>query len=175
MARSVICALQVVELVAQRGPAVDDQEHVAERVVGAVAGRPAAAVGRHRVDAVRAEAPLPRVDEPRDLGDVRRDRARVAAVATPPTCGRSAQRGQRAAAEVEAVELHLGGVWVSASAGDERAQQRRLAALRAADDGDVPGRAGQVAATAGRGAARTACRRCRPAARSGPRSRQRVA
>ena len=158
--------LQVLELAAQRRPAVDHQEHVAERVVGdpAVGPRGRRYVG-HRVDALLGERAAPaRPAASATSPTVRRTAAASSRPATPPTCGRSAQRGQRAAAEVEAVDLHLGrGV-------GERQRRRSACAARcdlplcgAADDRDVPGRAGQVAATARRAAARTACRRARPA------------
>ena len=106
------------------------------------------------------EPALPLGSSVGDLGDGPADRAGVEPAGDAADVRQVAQRGQRAAAEVEAVELHLG------RRVGERQRRRsacaaavRLPLCGAADDGDVPGRAGQVAATAGRGAARTACRR----------------
>ena len=105
---SVIDGLQVLELLAQRQPAVDDQEHVAERVVGELAAR-AGAAGRwpcRRCRARRTAAPAGAAACVTSA-TVRRTASTSSRAATPPTCGRSAQRRERAAAEVEAVELHL--------------------------------------------------------------------
>ena len=61
VAMSVMTGSRSSNSLAQRRPAVDHQEHVAERVVGAppAGGRAAPPVGRHRVDAVLGEPPLP--------------------------------------------------------------------------------------------------------------------
>ena len=107
--------LQVLEVGPEGAPAVDDQEHVAVAVVGTSPRRAAAAVGRDRVDAVRAEVRLAAVDDaarPRRRSGVRRrartgwrPRRRAAAPAarrTPPppksrtkTCDSGGCRGQR--------------------------------------------------------------------------------
>ena len=60
--------LEVVEVGAQRAPAVDDQEHVAVPVVGP-ALRPPRPVGLDRVDAVGAEVLLAPVHDAGHLGD----------------------------------------------------------------------------------------------------------
>ena len=71
-------------------------------------GGPPAPVGADRVDAVGAEELLaPRSGRRRTSATVRRTRSGSRREATPPTCGRSAIDAQAAAAEVEAVELHL--------------------------------------------------------------------
>ena len=61
-------SVQAVELGAQRAPTVDDQEDVAVAVVVASFQAPAA-VGVHRIDAVRAEVTLAVVHDRRDLGE----------------------------------------------------------------------------------------------------------
>ena len=99
--------LQLLVLLPQRAPAVDDEEHVAERVVGDLAGRAAPAVGGHRVDAELGEAVLPLVDEGRHLGDGPADRLGVAPAGDTRHVRQLDEAAQRPAAEVEAVELHL--------------------------------------------------------------------
>ena len=111
------------------------------------------------------EAPLPLgCSRAATSATVRRTRSASSRPATPPTCGRSAQRGQRAAAEVEAVELHLARGVGERERGDQRAQQRATCRSAAPPTTATwPAAPGQVQPAAGRGAARTACRRCRPA------------
>ena len=96
----------------------------------------------------------------RTSATVRRTRSASSRVATPPTCGSPASAAERAAAEVEAVELHLARGVRSARASDQRAQQGascRSAGRRRRRRGPPP-RTGRP--PAGRGAARTAGRRC---------------
>ncbi len=54
--------LEILELLAQGGPPIDDQEHIAERIVRArrITGGTQSAVVGHRVDAEAAEAGFPR-------------------------------------------------------------------------------------------------------------------
>ena len=138
--------LELLELLAQRGPAVDDQEHVAERVVGDLVRSAAAPpVGGHRVDAVlrRSAAPARRAAWP-----PRRPCAgplRVQPAGDAADVRQAAQRRQRAAAEVEAVELHLARRVGERERGDAAcAAACDLPALRAADDDHVAAGAGQV-------------------------------
>ena len=70
--------LELVELGADRAPAVDDQEDVAVAVVRA-ALEPARAVRLDRVDLLRAEVPLAGVDDALDLGDDAPDHVGLAA------------------------------------------------------------------------------------------------
>ena len=129
----------------RREPVVDDEEHVAEAVAGDLAAGPHPPVRRR---STRCRARRIRVSRgssrPADLGD----RAPHAVAVQP---GRDAadvrqrcQRGQRAAAEVEAVELDLLRRVHQRERGDQGPQHRRLAAARRADDADVARGAGKV-------------------------------
>ncbi len=120
-----------------RAPAVDDEEDVAEPVARNRAGCQHPAVGRHRVDAMLGEDLLAVVEQRADLGDrapqpvgleTRGDRADVRQVG---------QAGQRPAAEVEAVELHLLGRVRQRQGRDQRAHDGALAALRPARHQEV--------------------------------------
>ena len=131
--------LKVVVFAADGRPAVDHQEHVAPSVGGRGGRRwPAAPVGGHAVDAGLGEAPLPVVEQRRDLADRAADRGRVEPAGDPADVWQVPQAEQLPAAEVEAVHLDLGGRVGQGEPEDQRAQRHRLAALRAADDGDVP-------------------------------------
>ena len=141
--------LEALVLAAEGVPAVDDEEDVAEHVAAAGAGRELAATAPgpqvgHRLDPGLAEPALPpreqrghlRHGAPHELGlAAARDRAHVR---------QPRQPGERAAAEVHRVELHLGRRVGQRGRGDERAQQRRLARLRPAGDHHVPRRPGEL-------------------------------
>ena len=135
--------LERLELLAEDERVVDHQEDVAETVVD-LAARSPRPVGGHRVEPVLEEQSLARVDDAVHLGDEppdrvglqpRRDRADVRQVA---------ERRERPATEVEAVELHLGRRVVQRERADQRADHGALAALRRADDHRVAGGAGEV-------------------------------
>ena len=102
-------------------------------------------VGGHasRCRARRSTAPA-RSSRVATSATVRRTRSPSRRVATPPTCGRPVQRRERAATEVEAVELDLLRGVHQGQRRDQRPQHGRLAALRAADHADVARGAGQV-------------------------------
>ena len=87
--------LELVELGAHRGPAVDDEEDVAVAVVDP-AGGPAAAVGLDRVDAVRAEVALAGVDDAAHLGHQAAHHLGLAAVGDPGDVRKLRQRGEGA-------------------------------------------------------------------------------
>ena len=135
--------LDVVEVRAQRRPAVDDEEDVAVPVVG-TALRAARAVGLDRVDALLAEVRLAAVDDALHLGHDPAYDVGLGAGADARDVRQPDQRGERAATEVEHEELRLLRRRGQRHAGDDRAQQRALAAARAADDRDVPGGAAEV-------------------------------
>ena len=135
--------LQVVEVGAQRRPAVDDEEHVPEPVVGP-GPAPPCPVGLDRVDALLAEVGLAPVDHTGDLGEDATDHVGLGAGAHTGDVREVGQGSERAAAEVEDEELRL--LWRrhQRRAGHDGAQQRRLAAARAAHDRHVTGGPGQV-------------------------------
>ena len=166
--------LELVELGAHRGPAVDDEEDVAVAVVDPARG-PAAAVGLDGVDAVRAEVALAGVDDAAHLGHEAAHHLGLAAVGDPGDVRELGQRRERAAAEVEDVDLALERRGRERDGRDDGAGHRASgpsAARRRPPRGRTPRRA---AARRARGAARAAGRRCRPAARTEPRSRHRGA
>ncbi len=135
--------LQLVELGADRGPAVDQQEHVAVAVVGG-ALRAAGAVGLDRVDALLPEVPLPVVDDRLDLGHRAAHDVGLGAGRDARHVRERGQRRERAAAEVEHVELHLERGVRQGERGDHRAQHSALAGPRGADHGHVARRAAQL-------------------------------
>ena len=98
--------LQVVEVGAQRRPAVDYQEDVAEAVVGTPLAAPRP-VGLDGVDAVLAEVGLAPVDHTGDLGEDAADHVGLGAGADAGDVGEVRQRCERAAPEVEDEELRL--------------------------------------------------------------------
>ena len=136
--------LEVVEVGAQRAPAVDDEEDVAVPVVGAA--RPPGARGRSRWSRCRWRGSRPRDGRrcPCTSATIRRTTSGSARVPTPATCGQRGERRERAAAEVEDEELRLLRRRRQRHARDDRAQQRALAAARAADDRDVAAGAAEV-------------------------------
>ena len=101
------------------------------------------AVGLDRVDALRAEVGLAAVHDALHLGHDAAYDVGLGAGADAGDVRQAVQRGERAAAEVEHVELALLRGRGHRQAGDHGAQQRALAAARAADDRRVAGRAGQ--------------------------------
>ena len=100
--------LRVVVL-ADGGPAVDDQEGVAVRLVGELARGPAPAEAGHGIDAVVEEELLPVGEERGDLGDDPPDPLGVHTGGDTADVGEPGESGKRAATEVQAVELHLAG------------------------------------------------------------------
>jgi hypothetical protein len=135
--------LEVVEVRAERAPAVDDEEHVAVPVVR-TALRPARPVGLDRVDAVGAEVLLAPVDDAGHLGD---DPAHDVGLGPRADAGhvrQPRQAGEGSAAEVEDEELRLQRGRGQRHPRHHRPQRGALAAARPADDRDVAGPAGQV-------------------------------
>ena len=96
--------LQVVEVGAQRRPAVDDEEHVPEPVVGP-GPAPLCPVGLDRVDALLAEVGLAPVDHTGDLGEDAADHVGLGAGAHAGDMWEVGERCEGAAAEVEDEEL----------------------------------------------------------------------
>ena len=135
--------LEVVELRAQRAPAVDDEEHVPPPVVGAPL-RASGAVGLDGVDAVVAEVGLAAVHDALDLGHHPADHVGLGTGRDPGDVGEPGERRERAAAEVEHEELRLQRGGDQRHARHDAAQERALARPRPADDGHVTGRAGEV-------------------------------
>ena len=135
--------LEVVEVGAQRAPAVHDEEDVAVPVVD-LARRAARPVGLDRVDAPGAEAGLAAVHDALHLGDDPAYDVGVGPRADPGDVGEPGERRERAAAEVEDVDAGLLRRRRQRQAGHDRPQQRALAAPRTADHGDVTAGAAQV-------------------------------
>ena len=135
--------LEVVELRAQRAPPVDDEEDVAPAVVGATLGA-SRAVGLDRVDAVLAEVGLAPVDDALDLRHHAAYDVGLGARRDTGDVRQPGHRRERATTEVEHEELRLHRRRHQRHARHDAAQQRALAGPRAADDGDVAGRAGEV-------------------------------
>ena len=106
--------LEIFEVVADRLPTVDHQEHVAVRRIARLAPPTPFAVRRHAVDTVLRETLLPLGDDPEQLDHGSPYGVGVLAARDRSDVGQIAQAGQQSAAEVEAVELHFLGVWVSA-------------------------------------------------------------
>ena len=100
---------------------------------------------------------------------VRRTASMSRRPATPDTCGRPTRPRSVPPPKSRQKNCTSAGVWVSASEADQRAQQRALARLRAADDDHVAAGAVELDARTGRAAARTAGPRRRPARAAGPR------
>ena len=130
-------------------PAVDDEEDVAEHVAAARAGRELAAAAPgpqvgHRLDPGLAEPALPPGEQRGHLGHGAPHELGLAAPRDRADVRQPRQPGERAAAEVHGVELHLGRRVGQRGRGDERAQQRRLARLRPAGDHHVPRRPGEL-------------------------------
>ena len=90
------------------------------------------------------EQPLARVHDAVHLGDQPADRVGLQPGRDRADVRQVAERRERAAAEVQAVELHLGRRVVQRERPDQRPEHGALAALRRADDHRVPGRAGEV-------------------------------
>ena len=136
--------LELLVVLPQREPAVDDEEHVAETVAGGAAGRGQAPVGRDRADAAFGEGALAPLEEGAQFRHgppylvAARARGDAADVRQP------LQGRQRTAAEVEDVELDFGGRVQQGEGADQGAQQGGLPAARRADDRGVPRRLGQV-------------------------------
>ena len=93
-----------------------------------LAARAAGTTPSSRCPARRTALPLGQ--QGRDLADGAPDADRVEPAGHPADVRQVAQRGQRAAAEVEAVDLHLGRGVGQRQPADQRAQRGRLAALR---------------------------------------------
>ncbi len=92
---------------AHRGPAVDDQEHVAVGLVGELPGRPPTSVGADRVDAVIGEELFAATQQRGHLRDGTGDPLDVHTAADPAHVRQVGDPAQGAAAEVQDVELHL--------------------------------------------------------------------
>ena len=105
-----------------------------------------------------AEQLFARPQHTRDFGDGAPDRVGVHPARHPADMRQLRQAGQRAAAEVQAVELDLLGGVGGGGRHDQRAQRRRLARLWAADHRHVALRAGQIDHQHDRGAGRRADR-----------------
>ncbi len=137
--------LQLLELLPDGVPAVDDQEHVP---VGVLLDQPPLPAGPpvvgDRVDVVRLEQQLPPFQQRRHLHHGAADPVPVEPVRHATHVREARERGQGATAEVQAVELHLGGVVHEAEPGDHGAQHGALPALRPAHHGHVPRRTRQV-------------------------------
>ncbi len=97
-------------------PAVDDEEDVAPLLVGEAAFGAASAVGGDGVDVVGAEVLLAAGEDAGDFGDGAADAFGVQTGGDGANVREGGDGAERAAAEVEAVELDLMGVWVSAKA-----------------------------------------------------------
>ncbi len=136
--------VEQVEVGAQRGPAVDDEEHVAVRVVGVVSLAPQLAVGSHVLDAVIGEQPFPVRQDGLDLGGRAADPVGVHPAGDAADVRQAGERGEAAAAEVQAVELDFSRGVGQGESGEQGAQQGALASLGAAGDADVAADAGQV-------------------------------
>ena len=124
-------------------PAVDHQEHVAAQLGRDRALGPALAPGRGRVDAQLVEAGVPLLDQgpdpvhgPAHLVPLHPP-GHVAQVGRP-------QRGQRAAAVVDRIDLDLGRGVGDDQGEQDRAQEHALAALRRPHHQQVAGPAGEV-------------------------------
>ena len=98
--------LDVVEVGAQRAPAVDDEVDVAVPVVDPALGPPGA-VGLDRVDALRPEVRLAAVDDAGHLGDDPAYDVGLGPAADAGDVGQPGHRREGAAAEVHHVELRL--------------------------------------------------------------------
>ena len=99
--------LDLLEVLPDDEPVVDDEEHVAEPVTGDLPGGAQPPVRRHAVDAALGEVALALLQQGRDLGDRTADAVAVEAGRDAADVREVLQRGERAATEVEAVELHL--------------------------------------------------------------------
>ncbi|KAF0958308.1 hypothetical protein MLGJGCBP_08644 [Rhodococcus sp. T7] len=140
------------EILADAAEPVDHQEHIAERVLRDPRGRAAATgVGgtqtaelRHRLDSDFAETLLTLTHDGVHLGDGAPHPVHVEAVGDRADVRQSRQSGERAATEVEAVELHLLRGMGGGQRRDERADGSGLARLRSTHHGHVAGGAGQV-------------------------------
>ncbi|RAO58986.1 hypothetical protein PSN01_02811 [Micromonospora saelicesensis] len=136
--------LQLLVLLAQGVPPVHHQEHVAERVVGELAGGTTTAVARHRVDAVLGETSLPLVQDGDHLSHRSADRLDVAPTGHPGQVRQPLHAAQRAPAEVQAEELHLPRRVRERQRGQQRTQHRALATHRPTDDDHVAAGPGQL-------------------------------
>ena len=133
----------LLEIRLERRPAVDDEEDIAVPVVEAARG-PLVAVGLNRIDAVGLEEALAIVQQGGHLGH---DPGDDVGLITGGDTGqvRQIEHGrERAAAQVDDVDLHLRRRARQRQPHDQGAQRRRLPAERTADDGDVPAGAAQV-------------------------------
>ncbi len=138
--------LQGLEVLPDAGPAVDHEEHVAEgvHVRTRPAAGPATAQLGHRFEAEFAESALPAPQQGGQLGDRPADAVGVQPVGDRADVREAGEAGQRPAAEVQTVELHLFGRVRHRHRQDEAAEHRRLAGARSSDDDHVAGRAGEV-------------------------------
>ena len=132
-------SLEVVELRGERGPAVDDQEHVAERVrrcraPGVVAHL---SVVGHRSDTQLLECLLTLPQNSFHLGDHPHHPIGFSAGGDTTDVGQVLDVHEAAAAHVDAVDLQLAGGVRRGRGKDQRLQERRLTRLRGATDGDV--------------------------------------
>ncbi len=136
--------VDVVELAPQRGQVVDDQQDVGQRIALEHApGAPVAVLG-HRLDAGQAEAPLALVHQAAGVADRAPHALPLELAAHRADVREGLERAERAAAEVDPVDVQLLGRVGRGEGQDDAPQQRRLARLGRADDGHVAAAAGQV-------------------------------
>ena len=135
--------LERLELPAERLHAVDDEEHVTVRIVVHV-GSGRCSVRLERIKAAFGHYPFAALEQRYQLRDRAPYDLGLAAGRDSSDVRQPGQAGERAPAEVETVELHVGRVVGQRQAAQQSAQQRALAALRAADDRGVAAGARQV-------------------------------
>ena len=132
--------LEIFEFLAQRLPAVHDEEHIAVTVV-VRAPRP---VGGHAVDVLFGEAAFPFGQHAGDLGHGPAHRTGVLPPRDAADMGQPADRAERPTTEIETVELDFARGVGQRETGDDRPQRRALAGPGRAHHHDVPGRRGQI-------------------------------
>ncbi len=115
--------LEILELGAQRRPAVDHQEDVAERVLRVAALLLGAPVRRHALDVLLGEQVLPAAHQAVHLGNRAADPVHVTAGRDTADVRQIGETGERAATEVQPVELHLTGRVGEGEAGYQRTQE----------------------------------------------------
>ncbi len=137
--------IEIFELAAQGGPTIHDQEDVAERVLcPELPGAPGPPVRGDAFHTLAGEQRVPGLHQPVQLGDGAADLVGVTPGGHRAHVRQVGQRGQGAAAEVEAVELGLGRGVRERQAAHERAQEGALAGDRGTNHHDVARRTGQV-------------------------------
>ncbi len=135
---------EVHEVLPDGVPAVHDEEDVAVRLVRELAlGASAPEVG-HGLHAPLGEEQFAVRDDMADLGDGTGHPFRVEAPGDAADVRQPGERGERPAAEVQAVELDVARGVGEGERGDQGAHQGRLAGLGSARDADVAARAGEV-------------------------------